>query len=43
MRFSKLKAHGIDVYTQYTHVYRNKAQEYGYDFFHHRRKMFHIQ
>ena len=33
MRFSKLKAHGIDVYTQYTHVYRNKVQEYGYDFF----------
>ena len=29
MRFSKLKAHGIDVYTQYTHVYRNKVQEYG--------------
>ena len=33
MRFSKLKAHGIDVYTQYTHVYRNMVQEYGYDFF----------
>ena len=33
MRFSKLKAHGIDVYTQYTHVYRNKVHEYGYDFF----------
>ncbi len=33
MRFSKLKAHGIDVYTQYTHVYRNKVLEYGYDYF----------
>lgn len=33
MRFSKLKAHGIDVYTQYTYVYRNMVQEYGYDFF----------
>lgn len=33
MRFSKLKAHGIDVYTQYTHVYCSKVQEYGYDFF----------
>ena len=33
MRFSKLKAHGLDVYTQYTHIYRNKVQEYGYDFF----------
>lgn len=33
MRFSKLKAHGIDVYTQYTHIYRNKILEYGYDYF----------
>ena len=33
MRFSKLKAHGIDVYTQYTYVYRNMVQEHGYDFF----------
>lgn len=33
MRFSKLKAHGIDVYTQYTHLYRDKIMEYGYDFF----------
>lgn len=33
MRFSKLKAHGIDVYTQYTHIYRNKVLEYGYDYF----------
>lgn len=33
MRFSKLKAHGIDVYTQYTHVYRTKILEYGYDYF----------
>jgi hypothetical protein len=33
MRFSKLKAHGIDVYTQYTHVYRTKILDYGYDYF----------
>jgi hypothetical protein len=33
MRFAKLKAHGIDVYTQYTHIYRNKVLEYGYDYF----------
>ena len=33
MRFSKLKTHGIDVYTQYTHVYRTKILEYGYDYF----------
>lgn len=33
MRFSKLKAHGIDIYTQYTNVYRNKVCERGYDFF----------
>lgn len=33
MRFAKLKAHGLDIYTQYTNVYRNKIQEFGYDFF----------
>lgn len=33
MRFSKLKVHGIDVYTQYTHIYRNKILERGYDYF----------
>lgn len=33
MRFSKLKAHGIDIYTQYTHIYRNKVLDYGYDYF----------
>jgi len=33
MRFSKLKAHGIDIYKQYTNIYRDKVQEYGYDFF----------
>lgn len=33
MRFSKLKAHGIDVYTQYTHIYRTKILEYGFDYF----------
>lgn len=33
MRFSKLKAHGIDIYTQYTNIYRNKVQDYGYDYF----------
>ena len=33
MRFSKLKSHGIDVYTQYTHVYRNKVLDHGYDYF----------
>ncbi|WP_304067708.1 GmrSD restriction endonuclease domain-containing protein [Megamonas hypermegale] len=33
MRFSKLKVHGIDVYTQYTHIYRSKILEYGYDYF----------
>lgn len=33
MRFSKLKAHGIDVYTQYTHIYRNKVLDFGYDYF----------
>lgn len=33
MRFSKLKAHGIDIYTQYTNIYRNKVLEHGYDYF----------
>lgn len=33
MRFSKLKAHGIDIYTQYTNIYRNKVLEQGYDYF----------
>lgn len=33
MRFSKLKAHGIDIYTQFTNVYRNKVLEHGYDYF----------
>ena len=33
MRFSKLKIHGLDIYTQYTNKYRNKVLEYGYDYF----------
>lgn len=33
MRFAKMKAHGLDIYTQYTNVYRNKMQEFGYEFF----------
>lgn len=33
MRFAKMKAHGLDIYTQYTNIYRNKMQEFGYDFF----------
>ncbi len=33
MRFSKLKAHGLDIYTQYIHPYGNKVGEYGYDYF----------
>lgn len=34
MRFSKLKAHGIDIYTQYTNLFRGKLIEAGYeDFF----------
>ena len=34
MRFSKLKAHGIDIYTQYTNLFRNKLVEIGFeDFF----------
>ena len=33
MRFSKLKAHGLDIYTQYIHPYGNKVGEFGYDYF----------
>lgn len=34
MRFSKLKAHGIDIYKQYTNLYRTRMFEAGYeDFF----------
>ena len=33
MRFAKMKAHGLDIYTQYTNIYRNKMQEFGYEFF----------
>lgn len=33
MRFSKLKAHGIDIYTHYTNIYREKVIEHGYDYF----------
>ena len=33
MRFSKLKAHGIDIYTQYTNLFRSKLIEIGVDNF----------
>ena len=33
MRFSKLKAHGIDIYKQYTSVFNSRLVEVGYDFF----------
>ena len=33
MRFAKMKAHGLDIYTEYTNVYKTKLQEYGYNFF----------
>lgn len=34
MRFSKLKAHGIDIYTQYTNLFRSKLADVGFeDFF----------
>lgn len=33
MRFSKLKAHGIDIYVQYTSKFKNKLVDLGYDFF----------
>lgn len=32
MRFSKMKVHGIDIYTMYTLKFKNKLLEYGYDF-----------
>lgn len=33
MRFSKLKTYGIDIYKDYTNVYKDKLQNAGYDFF----------
>lgn len=33
MRFSKMKVHGIDIYTMYTLRFKNRLLEYGYDFF----------
>ena len=33
MRFSKMKAHGIDIYTMYTLKFKNHLLEYGWDFF----------
>lgn len=33
MRFSKLKAHGLDVYKEYTSRYNERLLESGYDFF----------
>lgn len=33
MRFSKLKAHGIDIYKQYTNLYRNRLFDAGYEGF----------
>lgn len=33
MRFSKMKVHGIDIYTMYTLKFKNRLLEYGYDFF----------
>lgn len=33
MRFSKLKAHGIDIYVDYTSKFKNKLLDLGYDFF----------
>lgn len=33
MRFSKMKVHGIDIYTMYTLKFKNKLLEYGYNFF----------
>ena len=33
MRFSKLKAHGIDIYKQYTSIYKEKLFEIGYENF----------
>ena len=31
MRLAKLKIYGIDIYTQYAHIYVNKVKEHGYD------------
>lgn len=31
MRLAKLKIYGIDIYTQYAHLYVNKIKEHGYD------------
>ncbi len=33
MRFSKLKAHGIDIYVQYTNKFKERLKDLGYDFF----------
>lgn len=33
MRFSKLKAHGIDIYVQYTNKFKDRLKDLGYDFF----------
>lgn len=33
MRFSKLRAHGIDIYKQYTSVFNSRLTDIGYDFF----------
>ena len=33
MRFSKLKAHGIDIYTHYTNIFRDKLYSCGYENF----------
>lgn len=33
MKFSKMKIHGIDIYTMYTLKFKNRLFEYGYDFF----------
>lgn len=33
MRFSKMKVHGIDIYTMYTLKFKNRLLEDGYDFF----------
>lgn len=33
MRFSKLKSHGIDIYVQYTNIFKERLRDVGYDFF----------
>lgn len=33
MKFSKMKAHGIDIYVMYTLKFKDKLFDYGYDFF----------